>query len=118
MVEPDDGRDGIDCRRRRNGKARLRGHSGDATRDRTGNTGTCPVGTYGTNAAGLSDMVGNLWEWTEDCWEGDCSRRVLRGGSWILPCRAPASRRAQLDQLRPPGHQRTGFVLRGRLIRS
>ena len=52
-------------------------------RDRTGNRGTCPVGSYGSNAAGLSDMVGNLWEWTEDCWEGDCSRRVLRGGSWF-----------------------------------
>ena len=45
--------------------------------------GTCPVGSYGTNAAGLSDMVGNLWEWTSDCWEGDCGRRVLRGGSWV-----------------------------------
>ena len=45
--------------------------------------GTCPVGQYGSNAAGLSDMVGNLWEWTSDCWEGNCGRRVLRGGSWI-----------------------------------
>ena len=45
--------------------------------------GTCPVGQYGTNAAGLSDMVGNLWEWTSDCWEGNCGRRVLRGGSWF-----------------------------------
>ena len=45
--------------------------------------GTCPVGSYGTNAAGLSDMVGNLWEWTSDCWEGNCGRRVLRGGSWF-----------------------------------
>ena len=44
--------------------------------------GTCPVGSYDTNAAGLSDMVGNLWEWTSDCWEGDCGRRVVRGGSW------------------------------------
>ena len=44
--------------------------------------GTCPVGSHGSNAAGLSDMVGNVWEWTSDCWEGDCGRRVFRGGSW------------------------------------
>ena len=52
--------------------------------ERTGHDGTCPVGTYGVNAAGLSDMVGNLYEWTEDCWEGECGRRVLRGGSWYF----------------------------------
>ena len=46
---------------------------------------TCPVGQHGTNAAGLSDMVGNVWEWTSDCWEGDCGRRVLRGGSSSSP---------------------------------
>ncbi len=41
--------------------------------------------------------LGNVWEWTQDCWNesyssaptdgtawtsGNCSRRVLRGGSW------------------------------------
>ena len=52
---------------------------------RTGTLGTCPVGTYSSNAAGLSDMVGNLWEWMSDCWEGNCGRRVVRGGSWLNP---------------------------------
>ena len=51
--------------------------------ERTGNHGTCPVGSYGANSVGLSDMVGNGREWTEDCWEGNCRRRVLRGGSWF-----------------------------------
>ena len=44
--------------------------------------GTCPVGQNGRNAAGLSDMVGNVWELTSSCWDGDCGRRVVRGGSW------------------------------------
>ena len=53
-------------------------------RERTGNRGTCPVGSHGSTDAdtGLADMVGNVWEWTADCWEGDCDRRVGRGGAW------------------------------------
>ena len=47
--------------------------------ERTGHEGPCPVGTYGANGAGLSDMLGNLYEWTADCREGDC---VQRGGAW------------------------------------
>ena len=28
-------------------------------------------------------MVGNVWEWTGDCWKDDYSLRVVRGGSWF-----------------------------------
>lgn len=40
------------------------------------------VGLYKPNAFGLYDTIGNINEFTQDCHEGDCTQRVIRGGNW------------------------------------
>lgn len=67
---------------------------------------TTPAGSFAANRWGLSDMLGNAWEWVADCrnptyegapadgtaWAtGDCALRMLRGGSWVTAPRGVRS---------------------------
>jgi formylglycine-generating enzyme required for sulfatase activity len=73
------------------------GHAQCAECGGSENGKTVPSGSFRANAFGLYDTAGNGAEWVEDCWSptyrgapkdgsawtnGDCSLRVLRGGSF------------------------------------
>ena len=86
------------------------------------------VGQFPANDFGLHDMHGNVSEWVEDCYHdtyagaptdgsawtvGNCSQRVLRGGSWLVKPRVvrSASRSRKSTEFR-------GFVFGFRVARA
>lgn len=44
---------------------------------------TASVAKFKPNAYGLYDMVGNAWEWTNDCFHTDLSDAPIDGSSWL-----------------------------------
>jgi len=71
------------------------------------------AGSFKPNPFGLYDVLGNVWQWTQDCWhesyvgaprdgsawtEGDCGKRVLRGGYWTsIPAFVRSAARSRAD---------------------
>jgi formylglycine-generating enzyme required for sulfatase activity len=84
---------------------------------------TVPVGGYDPNPWKLYDMLGNVWQWTQDCWHDsyhgapkdgsgwangvDCSRHVVRGGGWATDDLRTAQRAPNLVD----ADRETGFRL-------
>lgn len=90
------------------------GHAQCAECGGSENGKTVPSGSFRPNAFGLYDTAGNAAEWVEDCWNptyrgapidgsawtnGDCSLRVLRGGSFAdKPLAVRSSARFRYDE--------------------
>jgi formylglycine-generating enzyme required for sulfatase activity len=84
-----------------------------------------PSAYFSRNNLGLYDMIGNAAEWVQDCWNpshqgaprdararisGDCTRRVVRGGSWAS---TPGTTRSAARLAQPHGYRASdvGFRL-------
>jgi formylglycine-generating enzyme len=74
------------------------GHFPDHDRAEDGHAGIAPVAQFPTNGYGLSDITGNVWQWTSDWYRVDYYAQLTATGK---VARNPQGPNTSLDPMEP-----------------